>query len=127
MAAALFSRLGRTPVRDVLFQTMATFADMAGIRLGFGPEGEAVQDLDQARMAIDTLGALVGVSQHHLGPEVVRPFVEPLTQLHMAYAEITGQGGEPEGDEPGGPGPQDPPPQPPPPEKRIWTPPGTRR
>ena len=41
-AAALVLRLGRIPVRDVVFQTMATLADMAGIRLGLGPEEQEV-------------------------------------------------------------------------------------
>jgi hypothetical protein len=38
-AAALAEQLARTPVRDLLLQTMATFTDMAGIRLGLGPAG----------------------------------------------------------------------------------------
>ena len=37
LAAAFAEQLARTPVRDLLLQTMATFTDMAGIRLGLGP------------------------------------------------------------------------------------------
>ena len=44
-AAAFVHHLGRTPVRDLVVQAMATLADAAGIRLGLGPEGQEVADL----------------------------------------------------------------------------------
>jgi Domain of unknown function (DUF1844) len=137
MAAMLAERLARTPVRDVLLQSMATFIDMAGIRLGMGPTGDEARDLTQARQAIETLRALVGVAEQELGAAQVRPFREPLAVLQMAYAQAVerpdggeaGEAGEagPEGP-PGGPGP-DPPPAPAgdDPASRLWVPPGARR
>jgi hypothetical protein len=133
--AELAVRLGRTPVRDVMVQTMATFTDMAGIRLGLGPEGEARRDLGQARLAIEALRALVTVSDTHLGAEYARAFREPLTQLQLAYARVAeaapaGERGEEGADE------ERPPAQPreaptprpePDPASRLWVPPGTRR
>ena len=79
-------RLARTPVRDVLLQSMATFIDMAGIRLGMGPAGDEARDLAQARQAIEALRALLGVAERELGAAQVRPFKEPLAVLQMAYA-----------------------------------------
>ncbi len=80
-------RLAETPVRDLLLQTMATFADLAGVRLGYGPEGQARRDLPQARLAIETLRALIGVAEEQVGAAQVRPFREPLAQLQMLYAQ----------------------------------------
>ncbi len=79
-------QLAERPVRDFVMQTMATFADLAGIRLGFGPEGPARRDLPQARLAIETLRALVTVIEAEGGAAQARPFREPLAQLQMLYA-----------------------------------------
>lgn len=111
LAAAFVYRLGRTPVRDILLQTMATMSDVAGIRLGLGPEGEAVQDIQQARLAIETLRALVGVAEQEIGPAATHPFKEPLAALQMAYARVVEAGGG-----------EAPPPPPPDPASRLWTP-----
>ena len=125
-------RLGRTPVPDVLLQTMATLTDMAGIRLGLGPEGDEVRDLAQARLAIEALRALYGVAETLIGPAQARMFREPLSQLQLAYAQLAGGEGAP-GPQPGpGAPPPPPPPAPPPPKgtdpaSKLWVPPGTRR
>ena len=65
---------------------MATFTDMAGIRLGLGPAGDQARDLTQARQAIEALRALLEVADRELGPAQARPFREPLAALQMAYA-----------------------------------------
>ena len=100
LAAALAERLAHTPVRDVLLQAMATFIDMAGIRLGMGPSGDAPRDLTQARQSIEALRALLGVAERELGAAQVRPFKEPLAVLQMAYARAVEQG--PPGEAPAG-------------------------
>lgn len=125
LSAAMVDRLARTPVRDVLLQAMATFIDMAGIRLGMGPAGDAPRDLQQARQAIEALRALLEVAERELGAAQVRPFREPLAVLQMAYARVVE---EPTPDEPA---PDAAPAQPPPPApdaaSRLWVPPGTPR
>jgi hypothetical protein len=131
MAAALADRLARTPVRDVLLQSMATFIDMAGIRLGLGPSGDDARDLVQARQAIEALRALLGVAERELGAAQVHPFKEPLAVLQMAYARAAeapeqdepGEGGAP----PAGGGPAGGGPPGADPASRLWVPPGTPR
>lgn len=135
LAAAIVARLGATPVRDIVLQTMATFVDVAGVRLGLGPEGDRVKDLAQARQSIEILRALVGVAEQEIGAAQVRPFREPLAQLQLAYARLA-EGGEPAmpSPEPSGASPSAPP------QgdsagaspgsdaaSRLWVPPGTRR
>ncbi|MDX6645273.1 MAG: hypothetical protein QOK40_1000 [Miltoncostaeaceae bacterium] len=135
MAAAFVAQLGRAPVRDILFQAIAQFHDVAAIRLGRGPEGDEVRDLEQARLAIEAMRALLAVVEEHLGAALTRPFKEPLARLQLTYAGEAegagaGAGGEQGGgDEPPGPGRGTPPPPPPPddPSGRIWTPPGYRK
>lgn len=114
IAAAFVQRLGRTPVRDIVLQTMATMTDVAGIRLGLGPEGDAVRDLGQARLAIETLRALLAVADAEIGTAATRPFREPLAQLQMAFAQISEAAGGP-----GGGGGEEPPPDP---ASRLWVP-----
>ena len=111
---ALARRLAATPVHDVLMQTMATFADMAAIRLGLGPGGAEDGDLPQAHMAIEALRALVDVADGEIGAAAARPFREPLAALQMAYAraveaEARARQAEQQGE--GGSG--------------LWTPPGS--
>ena len=79
-------RLAAAPVRDILLQTMGTFTDLAGVRLGYGPEREAHRDLAQARLAIEVLRALIVVADVELGAAQARPFREPLAQLQLLYA-----------------------------------------
>jgi hypothetical protein len=149
LSAMLAERLARTPVRDVLLQTMATFTDMAGIKLGLGPGADEARDLGQARQAIEALRALLPVAEREIGAAQVRPFKEPLALLQMAYAraveETPGAGpaggpppdrgpgeGPPPPEPPGGEAPPEPPrpggpPPPDDPASRLWVPPGTRR
>ncbi len=125
IAAAFVHRLGRTPVRDIVMQTMATMTDVAGIRLGLGPEGDVVKDLEQARLAIESLRALMGVAEREIGQASARPFRDPLAQLQMAFAQIAEadgaavpQSGEPGAAGGGAPG-QTPPDDP---ASRLWVP-----
>jgi hypothetical protein len=112
VAAEMLRRLMTTPVQDVVFQTMATFTDMAAIRMGLGPRGDEDFDLPQAGLAIESLRALLAVTNAIMGDEAAKPFAEPLAQLQMAFADLVEQakkardGGG--GAEPGGP-PQQPP------------------
>lgn len=91
VAAEMLRRLMTTPVQDVVFQTMATFTDMAAIRMGLGPRGEEDFDLPQAGLAIESLRALLAVTNAIMGEEAAKPFAEPLAQLQMAFAELVDQ------------------------------------
>ncbi len=122
MSAMLADRLARTPVRDVLLQCMATFIDMAGVRLGMGPAGDEARDITQARQAIEALRALLGVAERELGAAQVRPFKEPLAILQMAFSRASEERAATAPDEV-------PEPTPPVPDaaSRLWVPPGTPR
>lgn len=91
VAAEMLRRLMTTPVQDVVFQTMATFTDMAAIRMGLGPRGDEDFDLPQAGLAIESLRALLAVTNAIMGEESAKPFAEPLAQLQMAFADLVEQ------------------------------------
>jgi hypothetical protein len=118
-ATAFVHHLGRTPVRDLVIQAMATLADAAGIRMGLGPEGAEVADLAQARTAVEILRVLVAVTDQELGQAVARPFREPLAQLQLAYAKIAEANAGPAAA-------AETPPAQPDPASRLWVPPGGR-
>ena len=139
MARMMADRLGKTPVMGIIMQSAATLVDCAGIRLGIGPQGDEVKDLEQARQAIEGSRALTMVAEGFLGAQEVAPLKEPLAQLQMLYAEaVSGESGdEPDGgddEEPGGGSDDGPPGDPPAPEPpgdpsaadRLWVPPGAR-
>jgi hypothetical protein len=132
LAELMADQLARTSMRDLLLQTMATFTDMAGIRLGLGPAADEARDLVQARQAIEALRAMLEVAERELGAAQARPFREPLAILQIAYAravEEPTQGEGPEAGQTAGGGPQPGPESRPPddPASRLWVPPGTRR
>ncbi|MSO44470.1 MAG: hypothetical protein EXQ74_04045 [Thermoleophilia bacterium] len=91
VAAEMMRRLMTTPVQDVVMQSMATFTDMAAIRLGLGPRGEDDFDLPQAGLAIESLRALLAVTNAIMGEEAAAPFTEPLAQLQLAFADLIDQ------------------------------------
>lgn len=130
VAAEMLRRLMTTPVQDVVFQTMATFTDMAAIRMGLGPRGEEDFDLPQAGLAIESLRALLAVTNAIMGEEAAQPFAEPLSQLQMAFAELVDQAKKAkesgdEGAEGQGPGAAPPPGGPGAAGGDIWTPGGS--
>ncbi len=130
MRARLEEELRRITVPDVLLQTIVSLVNLGGQRLGLTPDTEDMRDLEQARLAIEGVRALLPVLED-LDAEQMRPVREALSQLQMAYAQLArpeGAGSAGGGPEPGeaareqparGPaGPGD--------SGGLWVPPGTK-
>ena len=83
LRAALEEQMRRITVPDVLLQTVATLVNLAGRKLGLAPPGEEAgdKDLEQARLAIEAVRALLPLLPAEAGP--VR---DALSQLQVAYA-----------------------------------------
>ena len=73
--------LKKLRVEDVLLQTAATLIDLAARRMGLA-EDDGPQQLDQAKLAIDAIRALLPL----MTEEQQAAVREPLSQLQMAYA-----------------------------------------
>jgi hypothetical protein len=77
----LQAELAKLKVSDLLLQTLYSVSSLAYHRLG----GEA-RDLDQARLAIEALRALVPVLEGSVPEEALRDFNQVLANLQLAYA-----------------------------------------
>jgi hypothetical protein len=116
LRAAYEAELKRLRVDDVVIQTIVSLVNLGGRRLGLapgteGPGTESERDLEQVRLAIDSVRALLPLVEGQLGPDV-RTLRDALSQLQLAYAQVTGTGapGPAEGAAAGRPGGAPPPP-----------------
>lgn len=81
-------------VEDVVVQTIVTLVNLGGRRAGLAPGTEGERDPAQLKLAIDGARALLPLLEEQLGPDgaAIR---DALSQLQMAYVQLTGQrGGE---------------------------------
>jgi hypothetical protein len=78
----LLQALGQLKVSDLLVQTLSTVSSLAFHRLS--PEH---RDLDQARLAIEALRALVPVLAGAVPAELERDLQQVTANLQLAYAE----------------------------------------
>jgi hypothetical protein len=83
----LEAELKKLQVSDVLVQTVFTVSS-----LGYRRLGEEDRDLDQARLAIEALRALVPVLQDAVPDEVARDLQQMLANMQLAYAKAVGEG-----------------------------------
>jgi hypothetical protein len=77
----LQAELGRLKVSDLLLQSAYTISSLGYHRLS----GEN-RDLEQARLAIDALKALLPVLQGAVADDAVRDFNQVLVNMQLAYA-----------------------------------------
>jgi hypothetical protein len=78
----LEEELKKLKVADLLVQTLYTVAS-----LGYRKLSEEDRDLDQARLAIEALRAIVPVLEASVAEEVLRDFKQVTANLQLAYAE----------------------------------------
>jgi hypothetical protein len=88
----LEEELKKLKVTDLLLQTLYTVSS-----LGYRKLSAEDRDLDQARLAIETLRALLPVLETELGEEAVRDFKQVTANLQLAYAEAAATSYGPEG------------------------------
>ena len=77
----LLEALAQLRVSDLLVQTLSTVSSLAYHRLS-----EQHRDLEQVRLAIEALLALVPVLAGSVPPELTRDFEQVTANLQLAYA-----------------------------------------
>jgi uncharacterized membrane protein len=77
----LIDAVKQMKVADLLLSTAATLA-----QLGFAKLDEPTRDLEQARLAIEGMKALLGALEGAVPEEVVRDFNQVVANLQLAYA-----------------------------------------
>jgi hypothetical protein len=120
LRARLEDELRKLRVQDVLLQSVVSLINLTSRRIAKEDE----QDLEQARIGIDAIRALVEL----LDPEPAGQVRTALSELQMHYAKAAGE--TPAGESAPTPGEGGDAPQPQPesgekPQSGLWTPPGT--
>jgi hypothetical protein len=77
----LLEAVRKMKVADLLVSTAATLA-----QLGFAKLDEATRDLEQARLAIEGMQALLGTLEGEVADDVMRDFNQVVANLQLAYA-----------------------------------------
>ena len=80
----LEEELKKLKVSDLLVQTLYTVSS-----LGYRRISEEERDLDQARLAIEALRALLPVLEGSATEELIRDFKQVTANLQLAYADAT--------------------------------------
>ena len=75
-------------VSDLLLSTAATLA-----QLGFAKLDESTRDLEQARLAVEGLKALLDTLEGAVPDEVLRDFNQVVANLQLAYAAAASEPG----------------------------------
>jgi hypothetical protein len=83
----LLEHIRRMKVSDLLLSTISTVA-----QLGYAKLDPGRRDLEQAKLAIDSLDALVAVLESAVPEEVLRDFKQVTANLKLAYAKAVEEG-----------------------------------
>ncbi|HLM92785.1 MAG TPA: hypothetical protein VK273_03125 [Gaiellaceae bacterium] len=97
LAQQLAEELRRLRVEDVVIQSLITISSIGYRRLGLTEETKDDRDLQQAKLAIDTMVALTPVLENVVPEELVRDFNQSVASLQLAYAQAAGEGADGEG------------------------------
>jgi hypothetical protein len=82
----LLDAVRQMKVSDLLLSTMATLA-----QLGFAKLDESARDLEQARLAIEGMKALLEPLEGAVPEDVLRDFNQVVANLQLAYASAAGE------------------------------------
>ncbi len=96
LRAAYDAEVKKLRVDHVVLETVVTLANLGMRRTGRIPGTEDERDVDQVRVAIESIRALMPVLEQ-ISPEQVAPVRDALSQLQLAYVRIGGSeaGGTP--------------------------------
>ncbi|HZV73392.1 MAG TPA: DUF1844 domain-containing protein [Conexibacter sp.] len=98
MRAALEEELKRVRVEQVVTEATVSILNVAVLRAGLVPGSESEQDLEQTRVGIEAVRALLPLVEQSLGAEQARPIRDALSQLQMAYVRAVEAPREPSAD-----------------------------
>jgi hypothetical protein len=95
LAEELAEVLRQLKVEDMLIQTLVTVSSIGYRRLGLTEETKDERDLDQARLAIETMNAITPVLERFVPEELARDFRQSVANLQLAYAKAASESGIP--------------------------------
>ncbi|MCY4088206.1 MAG: hypothetical protein OXG37_15305 [Actinomycetia bacterium] len=86
LARELAEEMRKLRVEDVLVQSLLTISQVGYRRLGMTPETTEDRDLDQVRLAIESMDALTPVLERFVPDQLVSDFRASVSSLKLAYA-----------------------------------------
>ena len=90
LKAKIEEEFAKLKVEDVVVQTMFTLSSLGYQKLGLPEEqNEKLKDLNQAKLAIDALDALVKIAEGSLGSDEISAFKNTLANLQLSYVKAT--------------------------------------
>ena len=92
VARELAEELRKLKVEDVLVSVLVQISAIGYRRLGLTEETKDDRDLDQAKLAIDTMKALTPVLGQVVPDELIRDFDSSIANLQLAYAKAAADG-----------------------------------
>ncbi len=110
LARDLAEELRKLRVEDVLVNTLMHVSSIGYRRLGLSEEAHEDRDLEQTRLAIETMRALTPVLERFVPGDLVRDFHSAVANLQLAYAKAMSEtaappaadtGGQSQGQSPG--------------------------
>jgi hypothetical protein len=91
VARELADELRKLKVEEILIGTLIQVSQIGYRRLGLTPETAADRDLEQTKLAIDTMRALTPVLEHVVPAELIRDFNQSVANLQLAYAKAASE------------------------------------
>lgn len=102
LRAAYEAEIKKIRIEQVLLEQVVTLINLGMRRTGLGPGTEDERDLDQVRLAIDSIRALMPLIEQSAAPQAA-PVRDALSQLQLAYVKLGGTGAAPVEPTPAGP------------------------
>jgi hypothetical protein len=96
VAEALAEELGKLRIENILVGALIQVSSIGYRTLGLTEDTKSERDLEQTRIAIETMRALVPVLQQVVPEELLRDFEQSVAGLQLAYAKAKSEeaGGE---------------------------------
>jgi hypothetical protein len=96
VAEALAEELGKLRVENILVGALIQVSSIGYRKLGLTEETKSERDLEQTKIAIETMRALVPVLQQVVPEDLLRDFEQSVAGLQLAYAKAKSEeaGGE---------------------------------
>ena len=91
LAEQLAEELAKLRVEDVLVGALIQVSSIGYRRLGLTDETKEERDLEQVRLAIETMRALTPVLENIVPDELIRDFDQSVANLQLAYAKAAGE------------------------------------
>jgi hypothetical protein len=89
----LADQIRRLKIEDIVLSTISTLGQLTYVKID-------AKELDQARLAIDAIAALLPTLEGHLDEQVRRDFIQLLANLRLSFANtVSASGAEPQRDE----------------------------